>query len=1083
MKKIKKTIILILALCSFTGAYSQTKTTIRGRVVDQKDKAPIIGATVVESNKDNRVVNGTITDIDGNFVYQMKNPENTMKVSIIGYQAKTFKPNPQKAVVIELTSTNMELNQVTISAKQKGSNSLTNIDVRDNATSTTKIDLMEMRNEGITSAADALQGKVAGLDIISASGDPGAGSQIVIRGLSSMGNAKPLIVVDGIPQDNVRSDFDLASANAEDIGNLINVALQDIKSIEVLKDAASTSLYGSKGGAGVLLIETNRGKMGKVQFNYTFKNTINMQPKAIPMLNGDEYVMLQLEEWHNAKGVFDLPNEIAYNKDYNDFYNYSANTDWLGAITKTGVTYDHYFSVSGGGEKTRYSTTFNYVDEGGTTVNTNNRNYYSRINLDYFLSKKLMFSVNFSYANRQTKGTYVIDYNRPVRQMAYMKAPNMSIWEHDNYGNLTGNYFTRNYDNTSNYQGDGLNYYNPVAVVNLGKNDVNENRLENSFTLKYNILDWLVLRETADFQYTGRKENRFLPYNAIGQSWTNWIVNLAGEGNFIGSSFKTETQLAFNAPFKNADHVLSGAMTWKSDQYQDENIYIESNEIPSTKIQDPAVAAHINWISSGSSANRALSGLMNMNYKFKDRYGVTLNLITEGNSAFGAANRWGSFAGLAGFWRFSSEPFLKNWSNWLGESKIKTSWGLTGTAPGDPYKRYGIYVTSSPSSYITNPAVVPNNIQLDNLKWQSMTSNDLGIELNLFKDRVYLEGTLYRKLTTDLLFGTAWSGYPIPTSSGFNELGYFNGGEMKNTGWEVMSSFKVVRTKDWLVQLDFNVAQNINAFTKLPQNYNTEKATVLSNGTYPQRIVAGQPIGSFYGLRYLGVYPSDKDAVAKDANGATLYDGNHNPIPMTFQGTYTFKGGDAKYADINHDGKIDLNDVVYIGDSNPTLLGGFGTTVRYKEFDLNFQFTYRLGFDIINMTAMNTQGMNGRNNQSKAVLSRWRRQGQNEPGLLPRAYMDNPANNLGSDRYVENGSFARLNSVKLGYNLSQELCKKFNVQSANIAVSARKLFTFTNYSGQDPEVGQDASDPFWIGADKANTPPPRTVTLSLSVGF
>jgi hypothetical protein len=204
---------------------------------------------------------------------------------------------------------------------------------------------------------------------------------------------------------------------------------------------------------------------------------------------------------------------------------------------------------------------------------------------------------------------------------------------------------------------------------------------------------------------------------------------------------------------------------------------------------------------------------------------------------------------------------------------------------------------------------------------------------------------------------------------------------------------------------------------------------------------------------------------------------------MTYKDTYIFQGGDAKYEDINHDGKIDLNDVVYIGDSNPTFTGGFGTSVRYKNFDLSVAFYYRIGFDIINMIALQTEGMNGRDNQSKAVLSRWRVQGQNEPGMLPRAYLDHPANNLGSDRYVERGDFLRLNNVKVGYRLSQAICRKLNMQSVNFSVSARKLFTITNYSGQDPEVGQNAVDPYWIGADYANTPPPKTVTFSLDIGF
>ncbi|HEY3369354.1 MAG TPA: SusC/RagA family TonB-linked outer membrane protein [Prolixibacteraceae bacterium] len=1081
MKKIKKTIILILALFSFTAAFSQTKTTIRGKVIDQKDKSAVIGATIVESDKQNRVVNGSITDIDGNFVYQMKNPDNVMKVTVIGFQTKVFKPNPLKPVVIELVSSDIELDQVTITAKVKSDNSLTNIADRDRASSSVKVDLMQMKDGGISNAADALQGKVAGLDIISASGDPGSGSQIVIRGLSSIGNNKPLIVIDGIAQDNVPSSFDLSSSDSQDISNMINVALQDIKSIEVLKDAASTAVYGSKGADGVLLIETNRGKMGKVQFNYTYKNSVNFQPPSIPMLNGDEYVTLQLEEWHNSRGVFDLPREIAYDKDYPDFYNYSANTDWLGAITRNSVTNDHYFVISGGGEKTRYLTSFSYVDEAGTTINTGSKRFSTRVNLDYFLSKKLVFTVQFNYGNNKTDGNMKIN-NRNIRQMAYLKAPNMSIWEHDAMGNLTGEYFTRNFDKTANYQGNGDDYYNPVAVANLGKSDESQNTLENSFKLKYTIKDWLIFKETAAFQYNGTKSNSFLPYNAIGANWFDWTINKAEENNSLYSSFKTESQLVFFVPFKGKDHELSGATSWSTNQSNLEEVNIQSNKNPSINLQDPAIGSAINYIGSGLLEKSDVGALLNLNYKYKDLYGIQATARADGNSSFGAANRWGLFKGIGGFWRFSDEPFVKKYcSEWLSESKFRVSWGTSGRAPGDwpRYPRFAIYKTTEAGSYIKNPAVVPTSIQLDNLKWESIQQTDFGLELNLFHERLYIEGDIYKKLTSDLTFKE----YKIPTSSGYDQLVYLNGGELSNDGWELMLSAKVIRKKDILWSVDFNTSQNVNAFTKLPENFNNEKSTDISNGQFPKRIVAGEPIGSFFGFRYKGVYASDEDAVAKDGDGNKLYDGEHNVIPMTYKGTYPFKGGDAKYEDINHDGQIDLNDVVYIGDSNPDFVGGFGTSLKYKQFDISFQFHYRVGFDIINSTAMNTEGMDGKNNQSKAVLNRWRVQGQQEVGLLPRAYMGNPANNLGSDRYVEKGDFMRLNNITLKYQLSPALCNKLNLQSGSFSLSARKLYTFTNYSGQDPEISADASDPFWIGEDKANTPPPKMVTLSFSVGF
>jgi hypothetical protein len=416
---------------------------------------------------------------------------------------------------------------------------------------------------------------------------------------------------------------------------------------------------------------------------------------------------------------------------------------------------------------------------------------------------------------------------------------------------------------------------------------------------------------------------------------------------------------------------------------------------------------------------------------------------------------------------------------------LRASWGVAGRQPGDVYARFATYESTGTGSYMLNPAIAPTSIQLNNLKWENITSYNAGIQMSLFNDRVYIESDVYQKITTDILFGGTqpWQYYLIPTSSGYDGLKYLNGGKMTNVGWELMLDGRAVRTKDWLVSFNFNTSQNINTFNELPENFNPERSTSIGNGQYPLRVQEGEPIGSFFGFRYLGVWASDEDVVARDVDGNILRDSQGRPIPLRYTDSYTFKGGDPIYEDINHDGKIDLNDVVYIGDSNPDFIGGFGANLRYKNFDFSAAFHYRIGFDIVNRVAIESEGMNNRNNQSKAVLSRWRVQGQNEPGLLPKAYMNHPANNLGSDRYVEKGDYMRLNNIKFGYQLSQEMCNRLGVRKANFTVSARKLFTFTNYSGQDPEVGQDASNPFWIGEDKANTPPPKIVTFSIAVGF
>jgi len=1009
----------------------------------------------------------------------MKNVENRIQVSVIGYRSREMKPDFAKPMNVQLESSDVEIDAVTVTGERQSSSGLTNIDQRDKASSSVKLDLIEMQEVGVSSTAEALQGKVSGLDIISASGDPGSGSQIVIRGLSSIGNNKPLIVIDGIPQDRVNSSVDLSSADQEDISNLINVALQDIKSIEVLKDAGATAIYGSKGADGVLLIETRKGKMGDVKFEYQYKNSWNVQPDPIPMLNGDEYIMLQLEELHNARGVFDLPREIAYDRDFKDFYNYSANTDWLGAITQKGITMDHYFALSGGGDKTRYSATFSYVDEGGTTINTRSKDFSTRINLDYILSTKLMYSVLFSYSTKDVDKNYVFNegqgYNEMnIRKMAYIKAPNMSIYDYDENGKLTGEYFNP----ITSYQGDGSYYFNPVAVGRLGKYSKKEHSLENTFKLRYTFTDWLTFKQSVSFQYSGSKTNKFLPYNSMGADWLSWQVNIAEESNNLWSAIRTESSFSFNVPFKTEIHSLTGAVTWSTSQSNYEWMNIQSNRTPSVDVQDPASNSQINYTGSGSGNNHELGLSLNLNYKLLDRYMVQFNARDDASSAFGINNRWGLFQGVSLGWRFSSEPFLKE-INWLGESMLRASWGTSGRPPSDPYARFALYASSGSGTYAGNPAIVPTKIQLDNIKWENVESVNFGIDLSLFKDKLTLTADYYSKVTTDILFPR----YAIPYSSGFSQLDFYNGGEMLNRGYELMINYTILKKKDFNWSAFFNTTHNANRFTKLPDNFNNEKSTSIGNGEYPRRIVEGEAIGSFFGFQYLGVYSRDEDAMAIDANNNPIYDADGKAIPMTYMGTYTFKGGDAQYKDQNHDGKIDLNDVVYIGNCNPKYVGGFGSSFAYKDFDFSFSFYYRVGFDIINGIAIETEGMNNKNNQSKAVLRRWRVQGQNERGMLPRAYENHPCNNLGSDRYVENGDFLRLNNIKIGYKVPKKICSLLHVDRMNLALSARKLLTFTQYSGQDPEISQDASDPFWIGVDEARTPPSRMTTVSLGVFF
>jgi hypothetical protein len=306
---------------------------------------------------------------------------------------------------------------------------------------------------------------------------------------------------------------------------------------------------------------------------------------------------------------------------------------------------------------------------------------------------------------------------------------------------------------------------------------------------------------------------------------------------------------------------------------------------------------------------------------------------------------------------------------------------------------------------------------------------------------------------------------------------------LENKGWELFARYNAISKSDFAFNINFNVSHNVNSFLEFPGNFNNEVATDIGNGQYPRRANIGQPVGSFYGFRYLGVWSSDEDVVALNADGDILLDVQGNPVPLTYKGSYEFKGGDAIYDDINHDGQIDLMDVVYLGDSNPVLMGGFGGQLFWKQLMISSQFHYRTGFQIVNEVAIKTEGMLDRNNQSKAVLHRWRIQGQDEPGMLPQAYMNHPANNLGSDRYVEDGDFLRLVNLTIRYALKSEICRQIHLESLDIAVTMRKILTLTNYSGQDPEISQIGDDPFWFGTDRARTPTPKAFTISLAIGF
>ena len=659
-----------------------------------------------------------------------------------------------------------------------------------------------------------------------------------------------------------------------------------------------------------------------------------------------------------------------------------------------------------------------------------------------------------------------------VRSMAYKKAPNMSIYKYTADGVKSNEFFTP----LENYQGNGITYFNPSAVVTLSNNDQINRDFQTNFTLMYRTNEWLSIKQVLSFQFQNSKRMEFLPYTAIGAKWLDLNNNSASEQNSTGTLINSETVIKFE-PIKNNRHNLSGIAMLSIDQDQDEFILTETGNSPSTFISDPAASSMRQGLNSGSAVLNSIGILANIHYKFIDRHIFQINMRTDASSRFGANSRWGSFPSASYAWRFSDEPFLKTFK-FLSDGKLRFSYGLSGNSDVRAYDRHALYASTGKGSYMDIQSIIPTQAQLQKLKWETSNTFNAGLDISLFANRVELVAEYYDKITENIL----WPNYKLPSSAGFSVLKQYNDGRIQNSGFEITANVTLIKKKDLTVRLNYNIFFNENKFLSFPANIVNEQIDI-TNGKYPVKAEIGKAVGSFFGFRYLGVYPTTADAVAHNADGSVKLDPYGTPIPMNYNGTYQFEGGDAKYQDVNHDGTIDLNDVVYLGDSNPDFAGGLGLNVTYKDFQFSASFLYRYGYKIVNQVALNAESMSNKDNQSTAVLNRWRVSGDDYPNMIPRAYQAHPANNLGSDRYVEDASYLRLNNMSLNYSLPAKLSKMLNVRNLSIGIQVRKLLTFTNYTGQDPEVQLKKEDALWFGKDTGTVPSPIVTAFSLSAGF
>ena len=1093
IKRITGLLIIGCQLSIVSSFAQQAGDIISGTVTDAF--GPVMMANVVEIDAANRIVASAVTDMSGNFSFRLKNPKDKLRVTYVGYKTVTLPFNKTKFNIAMQDAT--QIKEVTITSKKRPAGSGLSIPVDEISTSQQSISMSEFEGLSMTTVDEALQGRIAGLDIVANSGNLGSGTSMRLRGVSSInGSSEPLIVVDGNVWETNTNNFDFQSANEEKFAELLNVNPEDIESISVLKDAAATAVWGSQGSNGVIEIKTKRGTRGQTRVNYSYRLTGTYQPNGYEMLNGDEYTMLLKEEYFNpslSDASSDIP-ELNYNPSFSEYEMYNNNTDWLKEVKKVGWRQNHYLALTGGGEKAHFRIGAGYDHETGSIIEQVLNRFTSRVNLDYFVSDRIKIETNIALTYTKNKKN-----NGDLLSIAYVRMPNLSVYEQDRNGNDLEDYYSM-LPTVSSQLRDQLDHKNPVALAHLASNDETSYNITPEFKLRYNLLGLeedktrLAYEGKVVFNIFNRYEDQFMPLSLSTRGWND--TNNRESNRTTASSSKslgvtTTHTLTFTPAFKNKDHVLTMMLRGQLTSGTSSDQRTVSWGLPSGSITSPAAEGIIQDISTGSGQWRSIYFTYSAHYAYKARYMADFTVRRDGCTKFGDNQRWGNFPAFSLRWNISKEPWFIKALPFVSMLSIRPGWGISGRQPGSEGLFFSKYRNGS--GYLGEGSIYPQNIQLRNLKWEQKETYNLGTDFGFFNERITGNVELYWQYTTDLLMASRG----IPTSSGYSTLAYQNVGDMKNIGWEFnLNGNRIIRYKKFSFDVNVTFANNKNQITRMDEtclaslNHEFDR----NNGSYLSRVELNRAMGSIYGFRYKGVYQysdytpteipgvSGPDApVVRDENDVVILDENQMTKPMTFcygSVNYEFRGGDAKYDDVNHDGQINELDIVYLGSSLPKFTGGFGFKLNFGRLTWNNQFNFRYGNKIINAARMRAENMYSNNNQSRAVNWRWRVEG--DVTDIPRALRQTGYNWLGSDRFVENGSFIRLNYSQLSYSFDPRVIKKIGLTQLSFYLSANNLFCLTKYSGADPEVGYGSMG---VVTDGAKTPRAKSFTAGITVVF
>lgn len=1024
--------------------------TVKGQVTD--DQGPIIGATVRE--KGTKAV--AVTDIDGNYTIKV-NPGATLTFTYLGYQNKEVNVGNKTQVDVVMVSDAQALSEVVV----VGYGQMKRSDVTGSVVS---VNSEQIERAVPTSIDQVLQGRAAGVQIQANSGTPGANTSIRIRGISSLNSTnQPIFVIDGVvvePQSTDTND-PLSSNNP-----LASINPSDIVSMDVLKDASATAIYGARAANGVIMITTRRGKAGEATITYDGYVGWQEMAKKLDMMNLREYAI-----HHNARSEQDILEAS------DAFVNPGAlgnGTDWQDALFRSALMTSHNISVTGGSDKATYSISAGYLNQEGIAIGSGFKRLTLRGNTDAQVKKWLKASLSFSLTDSKQE----VGADNNIIMNALQQQPSVAVRSAD--GSFDG----------------PDDVYMPVNAVALAEMRENYNKKMNfriNGSLEATLYKGLTFKTELSADYNLNKFYYYEPDYTFGK-----LENNTRTGRWT----KTDTKywswrniLTYQNTFaeKHAVNVMVGQ---EMSQSHWENQVSTATGFLTNSTHDPSAGDITASTGNGTqNDNSIFSYFGRAFYSYDDRYLVTATLRRDGSSRFAKGNRWGWFPSAALAWRISNEKFMAKTSNVISNLKLRLGWGSTGNQNVSDWA-YMAMLSSKSTPWGTG--VLNGNTPNPDLKWETTTSWNVGFDLSLFRNRIEFIFDWYYKKTDDLLLQLPLPAYIGSYGQGAASNPWGNVGSMSNQGVEMTLNTVNIDKGGFQWRSSFTFSLNRNKVIKL----DTESASIDktfqigSDVLTVTRTVEGKPVGQLYGYKVIGRFNKAEDFYYKDANGVV------KPVAIPEGSTISESGtwiGDYIFADINGDGVINNQDCTFIGDPQPDFTYGIGNTFSWKGFDLSIFFNGSYGNDILNLTGRELSDVRVNSNLLKECAG-YAKLGVIDPNLpdddFRNLYVTNPgsrlprlsasttnANNRVSDRYVEDGSYIRLQNISLSYTLPKSLVTKLKLQNVKVYMNLQNVYTWTNYSGYDPEVGAMYGDALMTGVDYGRYPSPRIYTFGLNISF